>query len=98
MVCAGCAVAAGRLVGLDVEEKINIKKTNKQRKAGLVCAGCAVAAGRLVGLDVEESARRPQADPLRLARRRFSAAETAALEGNAQGFCHPSQNQCMSPN
>ena len=51
-----------------------------------MCAGCAVTAGRLVGLDVEESGRCPQGDPLRLARRRFSAAETAALEGAPQGF------------
>ena len=45
-------------------------------------AGCAVTAGALVGLDVEESGRSTrQGDPLRLARRRFSPAEIASLEG-----------------
>ena len=47
-----------------------------------MCTGCAVTAGTLVGLDVEESGRSTrQGDPLRLARRRFSPAEIASLEG-----------------
>ncbi len=44
-------------------------------------AGCAVTAGAQVGLDVEESHRHTHGDPLRLARRRFSAKEIASLEG-----------------
>ncbi|CAK0738564.1 hypothetical protein CVIRNUC_001061 [Coccomyxa viridis] len=47
--------------------------------------GCAVTAGALVGLDVEETQRRTRGDPLRLARRRFSPAEVASLEGCADG-------------
>ncbi|KAK9833335.1 hypothetical protein WJX81_007623 [Elliptochloris bilobata] len=42
--------------------------------------GCAVAVDAAVGLDVEEAERMTRSDPLRLARRRFSAAEAAALE------------------
>lgn len=44
-------------------------------------AGCAVTAGQLVGLDVEVTNRHTHGDPLRLAKRRFSPAERAALEG-----------------
>jgi len=44
-------------------------------------AGCAVTAGAAVGLDVEEARRRTRGDPLRLAARRFSAAEAAAIQG-----------------
>ncbi|CAL8463637.1 g3171 [Coccomyxa elongata] len=47
--------------------------------------GCAVTAGQLVGLDVEVTNRHTHGDPLRLAKRRFSPAERAALEGCAEG-------------
>ena len=39
-----------------------------------------MAVDAAVGLDVEEAGRAVRSDPLRLARRRFSAAEAAALE------------------
>ncbi|KAK9917310.1 hypothetical protein WJX75_003017 [Coccomyxa subellipsoidea] len=47
--------------------------------------GCAVTSGKLVGLDVEVSNRHTRGNPLRLARRRFSAAELASLEECAEG-------------
>ena len=43
--------------------------------------GLALSAGGLVGLDVEECDRRTRVDPLRLARRYFSEAEIAELQG-----------------
>lgn len=52
-------------------------------------AGCAVTAGAQVGLDVEESHRHTHGDPLRLARRRFSAKEIASLEGEILHSCCP---------
>lgn len=53
-----------------------------------VCTGCAVAPGRMaVGLDVERLGRVPKGGKLMaLARRRFAAAECAALEG-VMGCC-----------
>ena len=42
-----------------------------------------MTAGAAVGLDVEEARRRTRGDPLRLAARRFSAAEAAAIQGAA---------------
>ena len=45
-----------------------------------------MTSGALVGLDVEESQRTTHSDPLRLARRRFSAAEIASMEGGAFPF------------
>jgi 4'-phosphopantetheinyl transferase len=50
---------------------------------GLV--GVAVAAAARVGLDAEPAARRPRADPLRVARRHFAPAEVAALEAASDG-------------
>lgn len=46
-------------------------------------AGCAVSRDALVGLDIESEERHMQGDPLRLARRFFSPAELAELEGAA---------------
>ena len=43
--------------------------------------GLAVARGCLVGLDAEKSSRLTSADPLKLARRRFSDREVAVLKG-----------------
>ena len=43
--------------------------------------GLAVALGVDVGLDVETADRAVRSDPLRLARRRFSPAEAASLDG-----------------
>lgn len=55
-------------------------------------AGCAVAVDAAIGLDVEEAGRAVRSDPLRLARRRFSAAEAAALESaQAPGALGPLQ-------
>ena len=47
-----------------------------------------MTAGPLVGLDVEASGRHTRGgDPLRLARRRFSPAEIASLEGAGAPPC-----------
>jgi 4'-phosphopantetheinyl transferase len=54
---------------------------NLTHTGGLV--GVAVAAAARVGLDAEQAARRPRADPLRVARRHFAPAEVAALEAAA---------------
>ena len=47
----------------------------------ILCTGLAVTLGADVGLDVEALDRAVRGDPLRLARRRFSPAEAASLEG-----------------
>jgi len=53
-----------------------------------------VALGVDVGLDVETADRAVRSDPLRLARRRFSPAEAASLEG-APLRCTLQLNTCM---
>ncbi len=47
-----------------------------------------MTAGQHVGLDVELSNRHTRGNPLRLARRRFSAAELASLEGILPRSCN----------
>ena len=58
-----------------------------------------MAVDAAVGLDVEEAGRATRGDPLRLARRRFSAAEVAALEcaqtPGAWGRCNALQGCVM---
>lgn len=65
-----------RLGHTSITPRITVTQPNSD-----FAAGCAVSRGAAVGLDIESDARLTRKDPLALARRYFSPAELADLEG-----------------